>query len=686
MCAICEALGRSAADTAATHAFAAGGGDTPVPEAETYPGGVTAPNGKPVDTLDQAIAALTRSGTRWTPGSTVKFSFYDTAPVGLPADVAFAPVTEVEKSFARQGFAAISDVANINFAETPSNGLYGREAGGINFYQNTAAPDYVWGSTVRYTGGLLTIRTAEIEISSTAVGTRRWFVGGYNYLATIHEILHAVGFSHPGDYNANGSAITYVKDANYYQDSRQYTAMSYFDPSSTGANFVPPTETAAYSLATLGLHDIAAAQKLYGANTTTRTGDTVYGFNSNTGVEAYDATINTHPAYAIWDAGGVDTLDFSGTSYASRIDLREGEFSDVMGMKGNVAIAYGAVIENAIGGSGADALTGNATANVLRGGGGDDVLVGLGGDDLLDGGEGADTAFYYGASADYDWFRNADGSWTVIDGRLGGVDGTDRLVSIEKLTFTDRSVDLKEPSASELVAQAYQNLLRNAPAGADAVFVSVLQADVAAGRTTVDAAYKQIAARALPTTSVATLSYEFFTGATPSKAGLDYLVSTTGGNANNLNSAYYQTFSTENRFINFSVNLGKLGEGNARFSSSYGALTLFDATRAAYKTIFGAAPTDDKIHAILDPVFDSGGRTLSRAEYFAYYGQDGANGLGTKAAMVGWLLGEAAKADIGSYARANDAFLLDLADGARNHVDLVGVYGGAATTGSGLGG
>ncbi len=687
MCAICEALGRSAAETAATHAgFAVTGGDTPVPEAETYPGGSTAPNGKPVDTLDQAIAALTRSNSRWISGSTISFSFYDTAPSGLPADVAFAPLSDVEKTYARLGFAAISDISSLKFVEAQNFGVYGRDSASISFYQNTAAPDYVWGSTVRYTSGFATIRAAAIEISSTAVATRRWFVGGYNALATIHEILHAVGLSHPGDYNANGSTITYAKDATYYQDSRQYTVMSYFDPTSTGANFTPPTESASYSLATLGLHDIAAVQKLYGANTTTRTGDTVYGYNSTAGLEAYDATLNKTPAYAIWDAGGNDTLDFSGSAYASRIDLREGEFSDVLGMIGNIAIAYGAVIENAIGGPLADTLTGNAVANVLKGGAGADVLSGLGGADVLDGGDGADTALYYGASTDYDWFRGADGAWTVSDGRAVNVDGVDRLVSIEKLTFTDRSVELRDLSPSELVAQAYQNLLRVAPAGADLGFVTALQADVVAGRVTLDSAYRQIAARTLSTTSVATLSYEFFTGATPSKAGLDYLVSTGGGNANNLNSPYYQGFSTENRFINFSVNLGKLGEGKAAFTSAYGALTLFDATRAAYKTIFGATPTDDKIHAILDPTFDLGGSTLSRADYFAYYGQDGANGLGTKAAMVGWLLGEAAKADTGAYARANDAFLVDLADGARNRVDLIGVYGGVAATDTPVGG
>ncbi|HWU81762.1 MAG TPA: alkaline metalloproteinase, partial [Caulobacter sp.] len=178
---------------------------------------------------------------------------------------------------------------------------------------------------------------------------------------------------------------------------------------------------------------------------------------------------------------------------------------------------------------------------------------------------------------------------------------------------------------------------------------------------------KAVLSAAAASTSVATLSYEFFTGKIPTSAGVDYLVSPTGSNANNLNSAYYQAFNLENRYINFAVNLGKNGEGKAAFAAKYGSLSLFDSTREAYKTIFGGTPTDAKVHALID----------SRVDYFASYGGDGAAGIGTKAAMVGWLLAEAVKADVGMYAKANDAFLADLADGATFAIDLVGVYGKA---------
>src|SRR6185436_1669679 len=97
------------------------------------------------------------------------------------------------------------------------------------------------------------------------------------------------------------------------------------------------------------LDDIAAAQMAYGANMTTRTGDTVYGFNSTADRDWFSATSSSSKlVFAAWDAGGTDTFDFSGYRVAQTIDLREGFFSSIGGATGNVTIAVGAIIENAI--------------------------------------------------------------------------------------------------------------------------------------------------------------------------------------------------------------------------------------------------------------------------------------------------------------------------------------------------
>ncbi|MCF5596779.1 type I secretion C-terminal target domain-containing protein, partial [Pseudomonas sp. PA-3-10C] len=58
-------------------------------------------------------------------------------------------------------------------------------------------------------------------------------------------------------------------------------------------------------------------------------------------------------------------------------------FSDVGGLVGNVSIAKGVTLENAIGGSGHDSIIGNQANNVLKGGAGADRLRGAGGADTF---------------------------------------------------------------------------------------------------------------------------------------------------------------------------------------------------------------------------------------------------------------------------------------------------------------
>ena len=163
----------------------------------------------------------------------------------------------------------------------------------------------------------------------------------YSVTTLIHEIGHAIGLSHPGDYDAlddndgipGPDPITYENDAAFAQDTLQYSIMSYFDAFETGAQHVDWTLMNFAYAATPLVHDIAAIQAIYGVDTTTCTGDTVYGFNSTAGRSAYDFSLNTRPIVAVWDAGGNDTLDFSGWNTPSVIDLNAGAFSSGGGIE-----------------------------------------------------------------------------------------------------------------------------------------------------------------------------------------------------------------------------------------------------------------------------------------------------------------------------------------------------------------
>ena len=328
---------------------------------------------------------------------------------------------------------------------------------------------------------------------------------------------------------------------------------------------------------------------------------------------------------------------------------------------------------------GNDQLDGGAGNDFLYGQGGADILIGGTGNDELWGGTGADRFAFSGLGQGNDLIRDfskaedrfdLDGKqFTAVasDGAGGSLltweGGTIRA---ENVTGTLAEFNaLVATGANTLVrlTNAFDNILRYAPANdADRAYVQGLADKVAGGQMTEANALKTIINLADASAAVATTSYAFFTGHTPGEHGMDYLLSPIGPNPNNLNSAYYTTFNAENRYINFAVNLGRDGEGKAAFQAEYGAKSLFEATRSAYAEIFGTAPDDAKVHALLD----------TRVDYFTAYGK---TDLGTKAAMVGWLLAEAMKADVGQYAGASNAYFADLADGAAFGVDLIGQYG-----------
>ena len=236
--------------------------------------------------------------------------------------------------------------------------------------------------------------------------------GVYGYMAIMHEIGHSLGLDHAGNYN--GGSPTYGNTSSgwlYTEDSHQYTIMSYFSASNTGANW-----GGKYAQTPM-VYDIMAIQQMYGADYTTRAGNTVYGFNSNAGNSLYNFSQNTSPILTIWDGNGIDTIDLSGWSSNSILNLTAGSYSNVNGMTKNLAIAYDVDIENGTGGSGNDTITGNDLANVLIGNGGADTINGAGGNDTINGGAGVDV-LNGGAGDDTIYFDLLD-NLTLLTGGAG---------------------------------------------------------------------------------------------------------------------------------------------------------------------------------------------------------------------------------------------------------------------------
>lgn len=286
----------------------------------------------------------------------------------------YAAFSAAQKTAIRDVLAEYETFINVRFVEAGADSAVDMAFGRANLKALDGLGGFDW---------RLTAKTFDLD-RYALFDTAQPLTDTYGRYLLAHEIGHAMTLKHPGRYGAGDEAPFLPKG----RDNNKYSVLSYRDNPDSG------------ELADrLMLYDVAALQARYGANLTHRTGDDVYG--------APVARLEV-----IWDAGGTDTIDGGGLSAGLRIDLRDGRFSS-LGQKANLAIAYGAIIENAAGGSGSDTLIGNGRANTLSGEAGNDVLDGGKGADLLAGGLGAD-AFVFKARGPADTIADFDPGLDVV--------------------------------------------------------------------------------------------------------------------------------------------------------------------------------------------------------------------------------------------------------------------------------
>jgi Ca2+-binding RTX toxin-like protein len=380
------------------------------------------------------IAALD-SGSRWnfTGTPTLTYSFFNGGTY-YGSETGVAPLSAAARNSVRQIFNDIQALINVTFTEVAdTQNSYGQIR-----LQLSNDPDYAYA----YFPGSGSQLSGDVHLNPDYDNTndQGWQggIGSYGYETLIHEIGHALGLKHPGDYDGNDSGTPPFLTQS--EDNNGNAVMSYNFTSPGASTFMP--------------FDILALQSIYGARSL-NVGDTTYTFTTlysiNDGSRTWGSATKASKL-TLWDSNGLDTLNLSALSSnvsGYRFDLNSGgwlsrregfntatyqAYENPTGPSFNttaqgIRLAYNSNIENLVGTSSNDEIYGNTLANSLVGGTGNDTISGDLGTDILVGGLGADSLLGEG---DADILYGGDGV-DILNGGQGddamdGEVGNDSLI------------------------------------------------------------------------------------------------------------------------------------------------------------------------------------------------------------------------------------------------------------------
>ena len=188
------------------------------------PGEVPVNTGKTVWNTSQVINQLD-SGAHWS-GGTISYSFPTNAN-WFPYSEAngFSAFSAKQKSAAKAAIELWDDLIKPDFVQTSNV-----TSSDIKFSNTTTNIGY---AHAYFPGGWA--GAGSIWLNGNSGSLQDPDIGEWGFMTILHELGHALGLNHAGDYN--GGNPTYQNNASHAQDTLMFTIMSYFDEDNTGADW-----------------------------------------------------------------------------------------------------------------------------------------------------------------------------------------------------------------------------------------------------------------------------------------------------------------------------------------------------------------------------------------------------------------------------------------------------------------